>query len=330
MATNSLLDTDMATVASWFRSGFAWWMDELRAMLPAALRRRDHELHAYVLYRGTDDWDKVGRGDTLPLLIDPALCLLRQMTLPPMGEVDLRCLVQLDADRILPMPASQLVIAAKAGPEDRTVVTVAGFPRERAREMLAEMRAKGIAPARIGVADARASGRMALDLTPGLAEAGLIEPVGKTAVGWWAIVAFLFALNIGLLVWRDVQEVARLEALVAEQAPAVNAARAIASRIANTQRQAQQLASRRSRQDAVAILAAVTEALPERAWVQRYAWDGSAIRLSGYKREGVDIIGALRKSPHFAEIRAGNAEAIAEVPTGQPFDLTATVKGGAR
>jgi hypothetical protein len=64
--------------------------------------------------------------------------------------------------------------------------------------------------------------------------------------------------------------------------------------------------------------------------VQRFAWDGKVVRLSGYKRDGTDVIGALRKSPYFKDVRAANAEAMAEVPTGQPFDLSATVRQGAQ
>jgi hypothetical protein len=49
------------------------------------------------------------------------------------------------------------------------------------------------------------------------------------------------------------------------------------------------------------------------------------VRLSGYKRPGVDVIGALRKSPRLADVVAASAETVASLPTGEPFDITARV-----
>ncbi len=329
MEAKSILDADMATVAGWLRAGMAWWLDELRAMLPAGLRRQGGVLPGFVAWHGPGDWQKCGKGDSPPVLVDPALCLVREMTLPPLGAADLQRLVRLDADRILPIPSAQLVIAARADPADRTRVTVVGLRRETVRAMLEELQAAGIAPTRFGLAVDGAPGAMALDLTEALVDAGMIGPTREAAPPWWVLVGFLFALNGGLLVARDIEEVARLEALVAEQAPAVNAARRIANRIAGGQRQAQELAARRRQQDALGVLAAVTEALPPQAWVQRYGWDGGSVRLSGYKRAGVDVVGALRKSPQLVDVAAADAETVAEVPTGQPFDLTARIRPAA-
>lgn len=330
MATNSILDADMATVTGWLRSGFAWWTEELRSIMPFAFAPREKAMNNYVHYREDGSLTVHGSGNVEGVLVDPALCLVRRITLPALGDADLARVVALDADRIMPIPADLLIIAARADPKDRTAVTVAGLRRDAVATMLDAVKANGLAmPHRIGLFDPAVPGRVAMDFSQACAEAGLIAPIRSVALGWWAIVAFLFALNIGLLIWRDAESVRSMEALVAAQAPAVNAARTITKRISNTQHTAQALATRRSRQNALAVMAAVTQALPERAWVQRYAWDGRVIRLSGYKREGTDVIGALRKSPYFKDVRAANADALAEVPTGQPFDLTATVRQGA-
>lgn len=326
MATASFLDADMATLAGWIRSGFAWWIGELRGLLPTSLHRREAALSAYLLYRGPGQIERVGRGTALPLLVDPQLCLVRQLTLPALGDTDLRRLVQLDSDRILPLPADRLIIGAKADRADRTAVSVAGMPLDTARKMMDEVAAFGFNPAKVGLADRDGSGVAMIDLTPALADAGLMAPISSAAHAWWALAASLFLFNIGLLTWRDVQQVDRLEVLVAGQAPAVAAARGISARIENTSRSARQLANLRQSQDGVATLAAVTQLLPVGAWVQRYGWDGRSIRLSGYKRKGIDIIGALRKSPLLSDVRAANADAIAEVASGQPFDITATIR----
>lgn len=323
-AGNSILDADMATIGNWLRTGLAWWGEELRALLPAGLRRAAKPLDAYIAYRGAGRWERVGGAAAATVLVDPGLCLVRTLKLPPLGDADLRRLVALDADRIFPIPAAQLVIGVCPSGADRSQVSVAAMPRADAEAMVAALAGAGLKPERYAIADPAETAPAMIDLTRGLVEAGLVAPAPRTALGWWMVVAFLFALNIALLVWRDVQDVQRLEALVADQGPAVGAARAISNRISQTQRQAQQLAARRGSQDAVAVLGAVTAALPERAWVQRYAWDGRTIRLTGYKRENADVVGALRNAG-FEGVRAAASETIAEVPAGRPFDVTASV-----
>jgi hypothetical protein len=329
MATNTILDADMATVAGWIRRGFAWWGNELGGIMPWAFSRRERVASIFTHYREDGKLAIQGTENAGLVLVDPALCLVRRITLPELGEADLARLVALDADRIMPIPSNLLIIAARANPENRSDVTVVGLRRTTVNVMLEAFKAEGLSmPYRIGLFDPIEPGRMAADFTAACAEAGLIAPVRAVALSWWTAVGFLFALNVGLLVWRDLESVRRMETLVSAQAPAVNTARAITKRISATQRSAEALANRRAQQNALAVLAAVTAALPERAWVQRFSWDGRTVKLSGYKRAGVDVIGALRKSPHFADVRAASAEALAEVPTGQPFDLTATIKRG--
>lgn len=324
MDLRTILDADMGTVAGWLRAGLAWWADELRAMVPARWRR-PQLLATRIDWRGPDDWSRTGPGAVLPVLIDPARCLVRTMDLPALPQADLQRLVVLDADRIFPLPADRIVVAARPDPERRGQVAVAAFPRDAAAAMLADLAAQAIRPTTIGVADPAQPGAMAIDFGPALAQAGLIAPAVATRRIWWVIAGFLFALNLGLLVLRDMQAVARVEALVEAQAPAVRAARIMTDRIGSTQRAAAQLAARRADRDALAMLAAITRALPEKAWVQRLIWDGESIRVSGYRRADADVIGALRRSGRFADVRLAQSDAAAELPTGLPFDLTARV-----
>ncbi len=326
MDVKALLDADMATIAGWLRDGFAWWIEELRGLLPARFARRSAVFSGWLDYVGPGEMVRQGSGPPQAVLIAPELCLVREVELPPLGQRDLERLVRLDADRIMPIPAERLVLAVRADPAERSRVTVAALPLDSARALLAEVEALDLQPGCIALASAAQLGAADVDFTSALAAAGLVAPPRSAAAGWWALVAFMFALNLGLLVWRDTQSVTRLRDLVDSQTPAVNAARAIANRISATDRQAQELAALRRKQDALMVLASATAALPPGAWVQRYAWDGATLRLSGYKRSGVDVVGALRKSPRFADVRAGNSGEVAEVLTGQPFDVTAVVR----
>jgi Tfp pilus assembly protein PilN len=336
MRAGSILDADMATLGTWLRSGLAWWRTELQAMLPDRLQRGVGTEKRYLTYHGDSGFSLHLHGVSTPVQPDaklshglavniaPQLCLVRTIRLPALSEGDLRKLVALDADRIMPLPSASLVLAIKVKGQSggQAIVEIAGLPRTTAIRLIEDLAAHGVTPGRIGLFGEAHN----FDFTGAFNEAGLSGTSGSAAGAWWAVAAFLFMLNIGMLIWRDVQQVDRLAALVEEQGPAVNAARTITRRIDGTQRAAQQLVVRRDRQDAVKLLVAITTILPPKAWIQRFQWDGRIVRLTGYKREGVDVIGALRKSPMFVDVRAANSDVIAEIPTGQPFDVTASIR----
>ena len=110
----------------------------------------------------------------------------------------------------------------------------------------------------------------------------------------------------------------------------MTAARTIATSARQFELNADLLAAERGSHDVLGALGSVSAALPSGAWVQRYAWSGRSVRLTGYKRQGVDVLAALRHDPRFANVRSANSDVIAEIPAGQPFDITATLKGAAR
>ncbi len=342
MNAKAILDTDMTTLAVWGRSAILWWWNELTAMIPVRFRARRSTLDRYLLFDAKSGFVEYHDGDAAPVGLKPQhvpplpvmfahdACLVRILKLPPVGEADMRKLVALDADRIMPIPASGLLLAVRIEGRERpgglAQIGVAGLPRATADLMIAQSGAAGLVPRRIGMIDVETPELPPFDFTPAFKQAGLIGSTRSTASFWWMIVGFLFALNISLLVWRDVQSVQNVQALVDQQAPAVNAARAISKRMALAQSTALQLADRRRRQDGVQILAEVTTVLPPQAWVQRFSWQGAEVRISGYKREGADVIGALRKSPLFDKVRASNSEVIAEIQSGQPFDISFVVR----
>ncbi len=347
MAARSVLDADMATVFGWLRSGFGWWVEELRAMVPKSLQPKNIRLSTFVTAGADGNLAYCAGGESVPLseasikpgdvavVVDPALVLIRSLALPALPAPDIRKLVYFDADRLFPLPASAMLLAIDSrrggGPDGiNGHVRIACLPIEQARRIMAGLADKGLALDKLILSRPEAVRDADIDFTPALVDAGLIKRRISAAFAWWMLAAFLFAMNIGLLVVRDVQLTQQLALLVESQQPAVQAARSIARRISNNQALASQVANRRVQQDGVAALATITAAMPAQAWVQRYAWDGQTIRLTGYKREGVDVLGALRKSPLLANVRSTNADAIAELPTGQPFDLTAEVRlGGA-
>lgn len=333
MKVKSVLDADMATVTAWLRDGFVWWTDELLALVPTRLRSRSAKGNREMKWDGADGLvESGGRGSEgllNPVITLPhRLCLARTVPLPAVNARDIGALLAIEAERIMPMSGGALfVAAAPAGPRGENglmPMRVAGIERVQAKRLCNAVSMAGVKPAAIILPDAVAD----VDFLSVLRENGLIAARGNAASIWWAMVAFMFAINIALLVWRDVASLEQLRTLVDLQKPAAMAAQRSAARMQSTTRVMTLAASRREQHNAIVALASISEVLPDGAWVQRYVWDGDAVRLSGYKSRSTDPIKALRQSGLFADVRSANSDVLAEIPAGQPFDITARI--GAR
>lgn len=341
MKTGTLLDTDMTTLARLIGDGARWWVDELSAMMPGLAARKRRPISGLIASYGSDgairlDGEPVALGAAdagerpraATLLIPAQMALRRTVALPPMRQADLRKLVRLDLDRLMPFDADAAysdVVAIEGSAE----AEIAAIPKAQLQAVHAAAVAAGLAPTAIGMADDDGSRRF--DFLPGLAEDGLIEAPRSGATFWWSLVALLFLINVGAMIFRDTQRVSQLAAQVESQQPTADAARRLARRIADEEGLRAELLARRERDNALGALAFVTRAVPAGVWIQRYSWNGQTLRLSGYKQDNVDVVAALRRSGRFASVRASTSDVAAESATGQPFDVTAEWgKGAAR
>jgi Tfp pilus assembly protein PilN len=339
MKTGTLLDADMTTLARLFKDGANWWVNELNGMLPNWAQRERKAISGLVAHYGSDglirldgepqplssaNQGKISRPATL--LIPQSLCLIRQVSLPAMRHSDLRKLVMFDLDRLMPFAPdtayADVALRGAASTDGKTDVAIAGLPKAQIQSIYETAIEAGLAPRAIGIAD-QDDASVRFDFLPGLVKDGVAKQTRSGAAFWWWLLAALFALNIGALIFRDMQSVSQLATLVESQQPAANAARRLAQRIANEDRVRSELIARRDRDNALAALAFVTRILPEGVWIQRYSWNGATLRLSGYKQSNVDVLAALRKSGRFDTVRASASDVAAESTTGQPFDITA-------
>lgn len=329
MTLSDLLNADMTTLARMARSGFDWWVRELEGLLPAGLVRS----------RSLSAWHRYEQGAVIAasragvdtLVIPHELCLVRTLTLPRLPQADLAALIALDADRIMPVPADSIVMGLRdlgatedpGGAAGMIQVQVGALPLVRAREIAEAALAAGIAPVRIGPLDA-AGVELLFDLAPAMREAGLLPARPAAARFWWGVVALLVLVNIGTAVLRDEQQVARLEALVDGQAPALGVVRRIEDRVIGNTRAVQALNGKRAASQPLRLMAMIGSVLPDRAWIQRLEWDGRTLHLSGYAAPGVNVVPALKASGLFASVRASRAEAAVESEGGRPFELVLT------
>ena len=330
MNLTELLNADMTTLSRWARQGFDWWIGELRTLLPARLMGSAQRLRAFhrLEKNGSIHVSSDPNADTLVLPAD--MCFVRHLQLPPMSEADLLALVTLDADRIMPVSADEIVVGVRRiGPSATPGLldVVAGcLPLSRARSMAAAIEAQGLAPAHIGPLTPDDEQALTFDLAPALRKAGLLPQRPAVARVWWTAAAVLLLINLGIAALREQQQVNQLQDLVTSQSTALGAVRRIEDRLRLGTASIERLRARREKQQPRRTLAVLERVLPQTCWVQRMEWDGAKARVAGYCAEGANPVAAVKASGAFAFVRASRAESLAQTYSGKPFDFNASLE----
>lgn len=331
MNARSILDADMSTLLGWARTGMDWWLAELSEMVPDRLRRMLVSPKPALLWDGKDALLPAETGSIAKphlaraeVRLPAELCLFRELALPPMARRDLDGLVELEAERLMPLPADRMLVAAAQarGSGDVRPVAVVGVSRERIASLAALLREKGIVP----VALVAQGPSAAVDLLPAARKAGLVAADPPLRLVWWSVAGLLLALNLATLVWRDADQVERLQAVVDSRRPIALGARRAVQRLERRTVVVEQAIARRRESDPLVPLAIVSKALPADAWIQRFAWDGQTLRIAGYRRGSGDLVKLLRDTGLFDEVRNTGSEVEAPIPVGQPFDITARAR----
>ena len=345
MTLQELLNADMRSIGGLIRQGFAWWIDELTALLPPGWRgrfsSRPRLLAEPVAAGGWRYW-KDGR--SLPedgarraaragvgLVLPPGAVLTREVQFPRLPLADVRRMVALDLDRLSPLRPELVFVDVEVLDRDsaagRQTVLVGVLPREAAARQLEAAREEGLSPRALSVAVAEGGPQGApgsrFDFLPAVRRAAGEAPGGGPARYWWVAVAALLAIDLGVLIGRDILDVSRLRDAVAGQRGAVNAVHALRRRVEGENAQRRDLVARGTRNDPLRMLGALTVAIPAGAWVRRLEWNGQSLRVVGYKSAEVDMFAALRGSPAFTNPRAATADAASPPGPGQPFDIIA-------
>ncbi|WP_353229027.1 hypothetical protein [Novosphingobium sp.] len=336
MSGRGILDADMQTVRGWITNGWRWWIDELAGLVPARLRQttaRRLTLMAYDPAQGVlepvpaADGRAVRSGAPVAVVLPVGLTLIRTITTPQLPPRDVASLIALDADRIMPIARGDVLLGSRINPATsdtpagRLSVEVAGLPRASAQALAQVLANAPRAPACVLVSAPEPGQPPPIDLLPALRRAGLAGAVEQSPAPFWLAAGFLFALNIGLLVWRDTALTDNLAAVVDQQQPAVNVAHGILTRMGRDDAIATATIAARQHHEPLALLARITAALPAGTWLQRFTWEGTSVRLAGFHPAKTDVPGALRKAG-LAVARYGDTSNAAPTPLGEPFEIT--------
>jgi general secretion pathway protein L len=335
MSVQDLLNTDASNLARDLGAGFRWWLDELAQMIPQGWRQRLQGRPALTAEPAPDGgyrFSRSGRPAAAPprgrrtrvlLRMPREQALVRRLDLPSLSETDTRRLLTLDIDRLTPFRADQVYAAVACGRESqaegRRTAVLAVIPRAAAELAIEHARTSGLEPHELGIS--RPDGLEAtLDFLP--QTQGASQPRrGRLLV--WALIALLAVANLALAILRDEASLSRLRSQAEAEQPTLQAAVRLRRQVMEEDARRQRIVLARRRKEPLRVIDAATRALPNGAWVQRMSWDGQALRLIGYKQEGVDVAAALRTSPVFANVRNSTVEVAGQSGAGQPFDVTA-------
>ena len=341
MTLQELLNADVNSIGEWVRQGFAWWMDELGTLLPAAWRdrlsSRPRRVVEPVSSSGWRHWQN-GRPLTqaqaarpasggLALVLPPDAALVRRLEFPRLPLSDIRRMVALDIERLSPMAPHMIfhdvVVIDRDSADGKQTVLLGVLPRQSATRWLEAARAEGLSPSVLGAAIAEDSPAYRFDFLPAVRAAAGESDGARVLRYWWAAVGALIIANIAVLVVRDMVDVSRLRQAVDEQRGATEAAAQLRRRVQNEESQRRDLIARQAQNDPLHILDALTRAIPAAAWVQRLEWNGQTVRIVGLKTGEVDLLAALRASPALINPRLAATEAAAKPGVIPPFDITA-------
>lgn len=331
MTLNKLLNSDLTTIVAELRRGYDWWVEELAALVPAGLRgwitKKSHVVR-FDGVGGLDTPEAVNAIGEATVVVPRDSVLVREIVTPSMTGGDLDRMLSLNAERYFPLPSGSILFARAIRPDRAGTMTsdVAAFPLSRAQALADAVRAAGLRAQAVRVCDKDRTVDPRFDFLAAMRAAGLIGKVDPRTRFWWIAVSVMTALNLATVIWRDSADIDRLQSLVDSQRPAVAVAQRMKSEIRKADMVVREAATQRRNHDALGALAMTTAAVPDGAWVQRYAWNDGTLRLTGYRSRDADVAAALRRTGGFANVKSAQTDAIAENFAGQPFDLVAEIR----
>jgi general secretion pathway protein L len=341
MTLQELLNSDVEVIGDWLRQGWDWWIEELAQLIPESWRRGGRGEAPVAELEGSGatvrlwrrgrfvEIERGARPSAAALGVSPELVLTREVVLPAVGRSDVRRLAALDLDRLTPFRPDQVYFDVERVELDRALgrqtLTLAVIPRAAAEAALERGRGYGLTPLRLGVLE---EGGLRFDFLPAMRAAGHGGRSDRGLLLWWGAAALLAALNVGILVFKDMDDVGALRAVVEQQRPAAELASSLRRRVETEAVARRALLAQRTHDDPLRIQASVTRAFPPPQWIQRLEWNGRNLRLVGYRDPGFDVLGAIRKAGDLGEPRA-LTNGTAAAPGAKPaFDLVTQPPGG--
>lgn len=322
----------VAVANTGLKTFFAWWLNELVGLFPRSwspARRRRRRLLVLVcgadetaLLEGAGAGQRViarghgGDADALRALIGRTRARRRQtivrlpahrglrktLDLPAAARADLDQLLKFEMDRLTPFRADEVLFAHRIVGSDpqsrRLTVELQLAPKAVVDDALDFARSLDLVPVRVELGDVASADDGALDLLPdqGARTSGMSRLNRILAL----LAIALTAAAVAIPLQQRRSTAADLEAEVAAARAAAEASLELRERLERVNANTNFLAAEKIRVPMTsAILAEVTRAIPDQAYLTRLDWQGGTLQLEGLAEGAATLIGLLDRSPMF-------------------------------
>jgi general secretion pathway protein L len=294
----------------------AWWVEQVRSLIPGATALAGRQCDALIvaldgispnltgtlLLRQSGVETPLGPLDLdvkqpdaaadLPvaLRLPPGTVLQRDVVLPLAAAQELQTVLGFEMDRLTPFAAEEVYWG------------VAGLHRDHAREKL-NLRLLLVLRAQV---DGFVQALARLKLTPAFIEVqgGRIE-LAKARPGTkqymqWGLYALCGALACACLSVPFMRQQAALDAaasMISANAPAAHTAQALRQQLATAAQGRAAIAQARRAGDALQVLAALTDALPDGTWLSDLTLKSGDLTFDGQSSNAAQLIGLLSAVP---------------------------------
>ncbi len=258
------------------------------------------------------------------LRLPPDTLLERPVTLPLAAERDLARVLGYEMDRLTPFPADEVFFSASVAARDRARGQLRArlflVPRAAVAPLLALLREAGAPPPELEATDATGALRP-IPLRTASAPSGR-----RLAAALGVLCAALALTAIVVPFARQSAASAAIERRIAALRPRVDEAEALRHRIANAASRGGALAAQQARAgDVLAVLAAVTDRLPDGTFLTAFTLHQGRLTLRGQSRAAAPLIASLAADPRIRD--PGFAAPVTRAAGGQAdlFSITAQV-----
>jgi general secretion pathway protein L len=229
------------------------------------------------------------------LLLPQDALLERTVFLPLAAERDWTSVMRFEMDRLTPFSASDVfwsgIVPGRDRPQGRLQLLLSLVPRAGVDQLLASLALAGLRP----------------DAMQALAPDGQIRSIGlermasrgmiwlhRAVAAISAICAALALAAVALPFLMQSRELHRVDSLIAALNPTVQQAEALRrTALERAARNSAIAARRQGSGDAMAVLAAVTDALPDDTYLQELSLDHGRLNLAGQSGEAARLIAVL-------------------------------------
>ncbi len=350
------------------RAFFQWWRRELSACVPASFRDqgpqprrgivltldgdsvrvatlangRQREQGAFEAMPSAPEAERRSIAALIPaarlsrsaicLALPDARILRKRMELPAQAESDIDSIIANQIDRLTPYRADQVRCAHLVVARDRLLhrltVEVIAITMSSLAPALERMHGWGLSPAFLWVAGNGTGEPVAIDLRPKGAARPTRRPL-RLIPTLAMINALLLALAVGLPLWQQHAELARLDAEVATARSRADAVLQLRRKIEALRSELAFLSDSKVRLPVVVTaLNELTRIVPDGTWIEELRIGDGQLDLRGQSPHSAALIGRLESSPMFASA-AFRAPVTRQGPLGmERFHLGAKIDTG--